>query len=79
MVQSIQTFPVAGYTLRSVAAYDALLLRFDYLSHPMQSPDEAHPGRDYMMTRAQAIELRDALSRAIEKMQQAPIPPELRQ
>lgn len=76
---SIPLSPVSGYTLRTIPAYDTLALQFDYLSHALQTLDEAHRSPNFALTRSQAMELRDALSRAIEKTQQAPIPPELRQ
>ena len=60
--EQIPTFPVAGYSLRSVPALESLILQFDYLSSPMQELEQAHQGRNYILTRVQTVELRDALT-----------------
>lgn len=76
--EQIPTFPVAGYSLRSVPALEALILQFDYLSSPMQELEQAHQGRNYILTRVQTVELRDALTRALEKLEHAHIPAEMK-
>ena len=46
-----------------------LSVRFPFLSHGQQNLAEADPGRPYIMQAEQARELRDALSRALERIE----------
>ena len=72
MTTEIPMFPVTEYELRSVKAYGCVLLRLGFISSPMQSIGEADPGRNYALTRAQALELAEALRRSVAKMDQLP-------
>lgn len=76
--EPIPLSPVSGYTIRTIPAYDTLVLQFNYLSHAMQALEEAHESPNFSLTRAQTIELRDALTRAIDKTTQSPIPAEMK-
>ncbi len=69
------TFPVAGWEISTVPAYEALIIRLSFLSHPLQRVEEADPGRRYILTTKQATELRGMLDRAIQKLQSAAAPP----
>lgn len=58
---SLQLAPVAGWELKQVPSLGMLILRLDFLSNAMQSPDEAHPGRNYVLQPAQARELAERI------------------
>lgn len=75
MADDLPIFPVSEWDIRSVPAYQILLLRLGFLSHATQKPEEADPGRNYALTLAQAAELRDAIDRALQKMQTDGVPP----
>lgn len=49
--------PVTTYVVAPIQAYGAVLMRLDFLSHPMQDPKEAHQGRNYLLTVAEARKL----------------------
>jgi biofilm formation regulator BssS-like protein len=62
-------FPITGWEIKSVPVEGILSVRFPFLSHEQQKLAEADPGRPYVMQAEQAREFRDALSRAIERME----------
>lgn len=62
-------FPVTGWEIKSTPLEGIVSIRFPFLSHENQKLAEADPGRSYMMQAEQARELRDALSRAIERIE----------
>ncbi len=59
-------FPITGWEIKTEPVEGVLSVRFPFLSHEQQKLAEADPGRPYVMQTEQARELRDALSRAIE-------------
>lgn len=61
-------FPITGWEVKAVPVDGILSVRFPFLSHEQQKLAEADPGRPYIMQTEQARELRDALSRAIERI-----------
>ncbi|MEO8992208.1 MAG: hypothetical protein ABI284_07065 [Nitrosospira sp.] len=61
-------FPITGWEVTTEPTDGLLSVRFPFLSHEQQKLAEADPGRPYVMQAEQARELRDALSRAIERM-----------
>ncbi|WP_036574720.1 hypothetical protein [Nitrosospira briensis] len=61
-------FPITGWEVKTEPLDGLLSVRFPFLSHEQQKLAEADPGRPYVMQAEQARELRDALSRAIERM-----------
>jgi hypothetical protein len=61
-------FPITGWEVKTEPVDGLLSVRFPFLSHEQQKLAEADPGRPYVMQAEQARELRDALSRAIERM-----------
>ncbi|MBA4141780.1 MAG: hypothetical protein H0X43_02000 [Nitrosospira sp.] len=61
-------FPITGWEIKTEPVEGLLSVRFPFLSHEQQKLAEADPGRPYVMQAEQARELRDALSRAIDRM-----------
>lgn len=62
-------FPITGWEIKSAPVEGILSVRFPFLSHEQQKLAEADPGRPYVMQAEQAREFRDALSRAIERLE----------
>ena len=62
-------FPITGWEIKTEPIDGLLSVRFPFLSHEQQKLAEADPGRPYIMQAEQARELRDALSRAIERLE----------
>jgi hypothetical protein len=68
MENNLFQFPITGWEIKSEPVDGLLSVRFPFLSHGQQNLAEADPGRPYVMQAEQARELRDALSRALEHM-----------
>lgn len=68
MEDDLFLFPITGWEIKAVPIDGILSVRFPFLSHEHQKLAEADPGRPYVMQAEQARELRDALSRAIERI-----------
>ena len=68
MGDDLVQFPITGWEVKTEPLDGLLSVRFPFLSHEQQKLAEADPGRPYVMQAEQARELRDALSRAIERM-----------
>lgn len=62
-------FPITGWEMKSAPIEGIISIRFPFLTHENQKLAEADPGRHYVMQAEQARELRDALSRAIERIE----------
>lgn len=62
-------FPITGWEIKTAPATGVLSVRFPFLSRERQKLSEADPGRPYVMHVEQARELRDALSRAITRIE----------
>ena len=60
--------PVAGWTVSQVKAYDAMFLRFDFLTNQLQPISEANRSPNFLLTLAQAEELAMVLTRAVQKL-----------
>lgn len=60
---SIALAPVAGWQIAPISAYQAVMLRLDYLTHSTQRPEEAHQTPQFALTAAQALELSEALKK----------------
>lgn len=71
MAEEIQLFPVAEWDIATIPAYDAIFIRFGFLSHATQRPAECDPGRRYLLNRAQAHELVAAIQRTLQKLESA--------
>lgn len=63
--EEIPLAPVAGWQIAPVSAYQAVMLRLDYLTHATQQPDEAHQTPNLVLTAAQALELSEALKKHV--------------
>lgn len=68
MEDDLFLFPITGWEIKTAPVDGILSVRFPFLSHEQQKLSEADPGRPYVMRTEQARELRDALSRAIERI-----------
>ncbi len=73
MEDNLFLFPITGWEVKALPIDGILSVRFPFLSHEQQKLAEADPGRPYMMRTEQARELRDALSRAIELIDNAEV------
>lgn len=70
--KDIPLAPIAGWTTGPVPAYGAVILRLDYLTHPMQQIDEATQSPHFLLTAAQALELSEALKKHAAGLQDGP-------
>ncbi|MBN50054.1 MAG: hypothetical protein CMN85_10970 [Spongiibacteraceae bacterium] len=73
-MSDIDIFPVAQTTTRMIEDEGLILLKFDFLASPMQSPDRPNPGRNYALTRTQAESLIQQIQRALQKLGSASPP-----
>ena len=69
MENNLFQFPITGWEITSEPVDGLLSVRFPFLSHGQQNLAEADPGRPYIMQAEQARVLRDALSRALERIE----------
>lgn len=63
-MSDIPLFPVAAWTVGPIPRLGVATIKFDFLTNPLQRPDQANEGRYYALGAAQRREL-------IEKMQSA--------
>lgn len=66
--------PVAGWELGTIAAYGAVMLRIDYLTHATQTAEEAQKSPTFVIHTAQARELAQRILVACEKLESGPPP-----
>lgn len=59
----IPLLPVAGWEVAPISAYQAVMLRLAFLSHPMQRPDEAQQTPHFVLNAQQALELSEVLKK----------------
>ena len=71
MKQNEPTFPVAGYEVRTLPLFDAILIRLDFLTHESQRPDEAHRGRMYALQSGRCRELVAAIEQALRALERS--------
>jgi hypothetical protein len=69
MENNLFQFPITGWEIKSEPVDGLLSVRFPFLAHGQQNLAEADPGRPYIMQAEQARELRDALSRALDRIE----------
>lgn len=69
MSEDLFQFPITGWEIKAEPVEGILSVRFPFLSHEQQKLADADPGRPYIMHAEQARELRDALSRAIDRLE----------
>lgn len=58
--------PVSGWTSGPIPAYQAVMLRLDYLTHVTQRPDQAQQTPNLVLNAAQALELSEVLRKHAE-------------
>lgn len=68
MSPDVKLFPITGWEASSVSAHDAVILRFQYLSSPMQSEEEPHTSPALAISRTQAQELIDLLQSQLKRL-----------
>lgn len=69
MTDNIPLFPVAGWAIGPLPSYGAVTVKFDFLTSPMQSPQDANEGRYYALTPQQATELAHKLLEAARRLE----------
>lgn len=69
MAENIPLFPVARWTAGPVPQLGLAVIKFDFLTNPMQRPDEANPGRHYALTPAQLRELIEQMHSALHVLE----------
>lgn len=74
MADNIPIFPVSGWDAGPVPSMGIMVIRFHFLAHPLQKLEEADPGRNYALTPPQLRELRDAIDRALVKLEKPEVP-----
>lgn len=62
-------FPVSGWEIGTIPAYDAIFIRLEFLSHAMQAPGQADPGRRYLFAPALARELARKIIEQADRME----------
>lgn len=68
-MDDLPLLPVTGWEVGAIPEYDAVFIRFEFLSNMLQAPAEADPGRRYVFQRAQLAEFRDAITRSLQKLE----------
>lgn len=68
-MDELPLFPVAGWEIATIPSHGAIFIRPAFLTHPTQKQEEADPGRRYLLTAAQAMELRDAIDRTLLRLE----------
>jgi hypothetical protein len=63
--------PIAGWSVGPVKAYEAVAFKLDFLTNPLQKLSEANTTPHFLVTTAQALELAEALQKAVQKVQSA--------
>jgi hypothetical protein len=71
MSDDLVLFPVTEWEIRIIPSYQAVFIRLAFLSHALQKPEESDPGRRYVFQPAQLRELRDAIDRALQRLEAA--------
>ncbi len=68
MKPDLSVLPITGWEVETVSTDELIFVRFIFLSDILQRLDEADIGNSYAMEIEQARELRNALTRAIERI-----------
>ena len=68
MNEEIATLPVAGWELRGAPALNAMLITIQYLTHPMQKPEDAEE-RTFVLHTQQARELAQRILALCEQLE----------
>ena len=70
-MDELTLFPVAEWEFGTIPAYGAVFIRFGFLTHESQRPEQCDPGRRYVFLPAQLRELRDGIDRALRALESA--------
>lgn len=68
----IPVFPVASISVGPLMSHGAITIRLDFLTHPLQAPEDANAGRHYALTPPQARALIEQIGRALAKLESGP-------
>jgi len=71
----IPLFPVVGFEVRFMPSNGWIFIRLPFISHAMQRPEEADPGRRYAFSPRQARQLADGILEELAKMESGKTPP----
>jgi biofilm regulator BssS len=63
--------PVSGWAINHIKAHEAMFIKFDFLTSPMQPLNEANQSPNFLLTVAQAEELAMALTASAQKVRSA--------
>jgi hypothetical protein len=69
--ESTPVFPVSAWHIGPVLRMEMVIVRFAFLSHALQKPEEADPGRNYALTLAQTRMLVKELERSIQQLEKS--------
>ena len=75
MESEVSVFPVAGWSLAPIKAYEAVMLRLDYLTNPLQPPEEALHSPNFLILAPQVKELIEVLQRTLQTLESAEFQP----
>ncbi|MEO7464593.1 MAG: hypothetical protein ABIV42_03875 [Nitrosospira sp.] len=68
MKPDLSIFPITGWEVETVSTDELVFVRFNFVSDIRQQLNEADVSSPYAMEIEQARELRDALTRAIDRI-----------
>ena len=72
--EDIPIFPVVTTAIGPVPRMGIVVMRLDFVSTLMQTPEEAQSGRTYAMTPVQVRDVVEKLQRALVTLENAPPP-----
>jgi biofilm regulator BssS len=79
MADEIPLFPIAGWSIGPIPAHNAVVLKFDFLTHSMQALDHANESRHYLLTPQQAQIVAEKILSALRQLEngapQSPLGP----
>lgn len=67
--------PVAGWTIQTIPAYEAITIQLDFLTNALQKMEEANHSPTFVLPAAQAMELAQKIQVALQKLQSAGFQP----
>ena len=74
-MDDIKIFPVANWRVGPIPSMGIITICPSFLTHSMQGPEEANPGRYYALTPIQARDLIADLQKALAQIPAASTPP----
>jgi len=67
--ETTPVFPVSKWHIGPVIRLEMVVVRFEFLSHPLQKPAEADPGRNYALSPTQTRMLIKELERSLDQLE----------